>query len=220
MIEKWIDYLSNTEITDSPESILLVISIIIIAAAICILMFICFKKCVHFGKLIGHGVISFNIILFAVPMLIFAIIITFKMDMIPWYIMLIITAICWGIAIIRDITICKTHFGYTIGYIFFQLLIGFLLSSVIISIAAVIILAFFIIIAAFNAHTDIYDISLVPIDEVSVPNNIIRAKRNDSDPNILDGEHGERFEHVSGNQYMLVFSLGDLSDCYKLYCIY
>lgn len=217
---EWLNYLANTKVQNSPEGVILLVCIALGLILFCVLMFIGLKKCINFGKCIGHSVISFNIILVALPVLSFYVMLMLRKAnvIIPFEILLVIATVSWGFVIIYDIIICKKYINYTLGYIFFHFFIGFLLAALLISVVYIAIFIIILIFVGAGVHNDAYDISLTPVNGGIFDNKIIRARRNSMNPNILDGENGERFEYVSENQYRLVLSFDDsLGD--KLYRI-
>lgn len=199
-----LEQFANTTIEDNADGMILVIGMILGFALLMILMIFGLRKCLVFGRQIEYSVISFNIALFAAPGLLFAVI-TFAngLDKVPLYLWIIIVAICWGIAIARNIIVCGKQIGYALAYSFFQCVMGMLIAIVIFSaVAAIVIVIIFIFVAVFvhtDTYTDVYNIELI-----SETGNRIRARKSDSYSGVLNGEHGEWFEYVRDGEYRLI----------------
>lgn len=208
IIKDWLDYLVTVKPEKDTQGIITVTIIASVMIVTVIGMYIGLKKCMRFGQQIGHSVISFNIILFAVPIFLYLFLGGFFGIEISATALIITTIVCWGIAVLSDIIICRSNILYIIGYILIQFLFGFLLATIVGAIIASVILFGAVAAVGTCEHTSYYNITLAPLGEgVFAPSeHIIRARIDDDREGFLKGENGETFQHMSGNQYMLLFS--------------
>ncbi len=206
--QQWIKGLTETTPQQDVSGLLLVTGLIFGSIIIVILMYFGLKKCVRFGNKIGHSVFSFNIILFGIPVFMFLFLKSFFHINIPDMVLIITTVLCWGIALVYNVIILRSSIIFMIRYTYLQFLFGILLASVVGAIIASVLFFCVIGLAVGSEKSSYYDITLVPIGEdmFSSSSHMIRARYDENRSGFLIGENGEVFEHISGNQYMLLSS--------------
>lgn len=156
MFNELLEKLKNTEFTITTDTLLLMTSIIIGTAVLCVLMFFGLKKCINYGNKINYHIVSFNILLMAIPILLTAIKLYFKVDYIEWYMIVLATIICWTISIVRNVLHLKTKILYILLYTFYQMFFAFLGSVIVFSVVVFIIFVV-ILLFIFSYEKSSYD---------------------------------------------------------------
>lgn len=222
-IEELFYYIYNLDFENDPEALKIAIITMVATVVGTILLGILIFKLIKKGEeKTGYKIISPNIIFTAIPFFLVLFPSFIDSEPFPEKVVIVSTVICWNIPIIVNIICCRGHIGYIIFYTLIQLFLGLLLCAAGIAVIAVVVLWVILSGAFVYQKAETYNISLAPVKDgyfVST-DKIIRAKRNENNPDQLDGENGEIFSSMGNGNYMLISSFDSSEDLFEIYTIY